>query len=215
MLPCRAAWYTIRSTFSIPSSGVQVGDPMPAQLLALTEGPSILVDKPILLVGRHPECDIQVDSRKISRRHCCIAQINDYLVVRDLGSTNGIRINGVRVLEGTLKNGDELTIGNNRYQLRGHEAEPPAIAPRKGSKDPFHPAPRPELADDMLEDCEDPIALADEDEESLPKARPAGPAPARLPGREPVAPPVLPDKLELAPISDVLKQDPSPSHPGT
>src|SRR5436190_357747 len=57
---------------------------MPAQLVALNDGPSILVDKPILLVGRHPECDIQIDSRKISRRHCCIAQVHDYLVVRDL-----------------------------------------------------------------------------------------------------------------------------------
>src|SRR5579872_1907583 len=68
-----------------------VGRPMPAQLVALHDGPSILLDKPILLLGRHPECDIQIDSRKISRRHCCIAQVDDFLVVRDLGSTNGVR----------------------------------------------------------------------------------------------------------------------------
>src|SRR5712664_4758492 len=91
---------------------------MPAQLLALSEGPSILLDKPILLMGRHPECDIQLNSRKVSRRHCCIAQVHDYLVVRDLGSTNGIRINGVRVVEGRIKIGDELTIGNNRYTVQ-------------------------------------------------------------------------------------------------
>src|SRR5919197_5722024 len=91
--------------------------PMPAQLVALTEGPSIPLDKPILLLGRHPECDIQIDSRKVSRRHCCIAQVSDYLVVRDLGSTNGIRINGVRVLEGRLHAGDELTVGGHRYKV--------------------------------------------------------------------------------------------------
>src|SRR5947207_7061867 len=91
---------------------------MPAQLVALQDGPSILLDKPILLLGRHPECDIQIDSRKISRRHCCIAQVADYLVVRDLGSTNGIRINGVRILEGRLHPGDELTLGGLRYQVR-------------------------------------------------------------------------------------------------
>ena len=56
---------------------------MPAQLIAVTEGPNILLDKPILLLGRHPECDIQIDSRKISRRHCCIAQVDDFLVVRE------------------------------------------------------------------------------------------------------------------------------------
>src|SRR5213080_2694317 len=99
---------------------------MPAQLVALNEGPSILVDKPILLVGRHPECDIQIDSRKISRRHCIIAQVDDYLVVRDLDSTNGVRINGVRVVEGKLHTGDELTMGNHRYQVAWDDgASPP------------------------------------------------------------------------------------------
>src|SRR5207302_6010264 len=90
---------------------------MPAQLVSLTDDPSILLDKPILLVGRHAECDIQIDSRKVSRRHCCIAQVSDYLVVRDLGSTNGIRINGVRVLEGKLQGEDELTIGGHSYRI--------------------------------------------------------------------------------------------------
>src|SRR3954465_734474 len=102
---------------------------MPPQLVALSEGPNILLDKPILLLGRHPECDIQIDSRKISRRHCCIAQVETYLVVRDLGSTNGVRINGVRVLEGRLTDGDELTIGTSRYQVTWEGAA--AAAPRR------------------------------------------------------------------------------------
>src|SRR5436305_10899263 len=97
---------------------------MAPQLVALDEGPNILLDKPILLIGRHQECDIQIPSRKISRRHCCIAQVNDHLVVRDLCSTNGIRINGIRVLEGELKGGDELTIGNVSYQVRMNDQEP-------------------------------------------------------------------------------------------
>src|SRR5438552_2174998 len=99
---------------------------MPVELLSLSGGPSIPLEKPILLIGRHPECDIQIDSRKVSRRHCCIAQVSDYLIVRDLGSTNGIRINGVRVLEGRLKQNDELTIGGNRYQVCWSD-EPDAI----------------------------------------------------------------------------------------
>src|SRR5262245_63880481 len=103
---------------------------MPAQLLALTDGPSLILDKPVLLIGRHGECDIQLNSRKISRRHCCIAQVNDFLVVRDLGSTNGIRINGTRVLEGRLKPGDELTIGSHRYRVSWEEV--PASPPLTG-----------------------------------------------------------------------------------
>src|SRR5438132_13818770 len=90
---------------------------MPPQLVALTDGPSIMLDKPILLVGRHQECDIQIQSRKISPRHCCIAQVDDYLVVRDLCSTNGIRFNGVLLAEGRLIPGVERTIGNTRYEF--------------------------------------------------------------------------------------------------
>src|SRR5262249_56752831 len=103
----------------IPSGPLRLArcGPMPAQLLALTDGPSLILDKPILLISRHRECDIQLNSRKVSRRHCCIAQVSDYLVVRDLGSTNRIRINGERVLEGRLRGGDELTVGNFRYQV--------------------------------------------------------------------------------------------------
>src|SRR5437867_9099030 len=105
---------------------------MPPQLVALTEGPNILLDKPILLLGRHQECDIQLGSRKVSRRHCCVAQVNDYLVVRDLGSTNGVRINGVRVVEGSLHSGDELTIGNQRYKLQWNaQSGEPAPADKK------------------------------------------------------------------------------------
>src|SRR5262245_61272235 len=112
---------------------------MPAQLIALTEGPNILLDKPILLLGRHPECDIQIESRKISRRHCCIAQVSDYLVVRDLRSTNGVRINGSRVLEGRLNEGDELTIGTLRYQVNLH-GEEDSLSPRR--RDPLAAPPR-------------------------------------------------------------------------
>lgn len=112
---------------------------MPPLLVALTEGPNIPLDKPVLLIGRHQECDVQIPSRKISRRHCCIAQVHDYVVVKDLFSTNGVRINGTRVKEGSLRTGDELTIGNYRYKVQfdvsaGHAPLakfPPVEAPQQ------------------------------------------------------------------------------------
>src|ERR1700732_2301868 len=117
---------------------------MPVQLVGLTEGFKIIVDKPILLLGRDPEGDIQFDSRKISRRHCCVAQDGDQLVVRDLGSTNGIRINGIRVVEGQLSEGDELTAGNPRYIVRW-DSLPSAPARPEANRVPVarEPAPRP------------------------------------------------------------------------
>jgi len=171
---------------------------MPAQLIALTDGPNILLDKPILLLGRHPECDVQIESRKISRRHCCIALVNDHLVVRDLGSTNGIRINGVRVQEGNLRANDELTIGNSRYKVRWEtmDLQPPREkelaqareAPRVGRINP--------LDDDVLESCEEPIPLEEPDGDS-PAVRPA----TQLDPPDPAESIILPDDLELAPIS--------------
>lgn len=92
---------------------------MATHLLSLTDGPSVQIDKPILLFGRHEECDIQLNSKKVSRRHCVVAQVNDVLLIRDLGSTNGVRINGERVAEGQLRPGDEVQIGNFKYQVCG------------------------------------------------------------------------------------------------
>lgn len=90
---------------------------MPARLDAIDDDHHILIDRPVVLIGRHEECDIQLESSKVSRKHCCIAQVDDYLVVRDLDSTNGIRINNQPVQEGKLQAGDELTIGNIRYRV--------------------------------------------------------------------------------------------------
>src|SRR6267142_2128129 len=107
-------------------------------LVALTDGPNISLDKPILLVGRHQECDVQIPSRKISRRHCCIAQVHDYVVVKDLLSTTGVRINGTQVKEGCLRAGGELTIGNFRYKIQVAESSsgnsPEQFAPIPGPK---------------------------------------------------------------------------------
>jgi pSer/pThr/pTyr-binding forkhead associated (FHA) protein len=137
-------------SFSKHDSGL-LGLSMPAQLLSQNGGPNILLDKPVLLIGRHPECDIVIDSRKVSRRHCCIAQVADYLVVRDLGSTNGIRINGVRVLEGRLRADDELTIGGHNYRISWELVPESSLGGKQDKSDNFasHDEPIP-LAEPIL-----------------------------------------------------------------
>lgn len=127
---------------------------MPAQLVAKEEGPTIPLDKPIIIVGRQQECDVQIASRKISRKHCCIAQVNDHLVVRDLLSTNGIRINGVKVIEGRLVEGDELMIGNLAFQVCMNQAAPEAAAQPANGKNP-----RTALAGDALQSSDQPMPL--------------------------------------------------------
>lgn len=92
---------------------------MLARLVALDEGPDIPVDRAMLVVGRHPRCDARLDSIRVSRQHCCMTAVDGELEVRDLGSTNGIRINGQRVETGRLRPGDELSIAHIRYRLDG------------------------------------------------------------------------------------------------
>jgi pSer/pThr/pTyr-binding forkhead associated (FHA) protein len=98
------------------------------RLVALNEGPEILIDKPMILVGRHPMCDTRLNSVRVSRRHCCMTLVSGELEVKDLGSTNGIQINGHRVVAGRLRPGDELAIAHLRYKLVIGEGQETTLA---------------------------------------------------------------------------------------
>ena len=98
------------------------------RLVALEEGSDIPLDRPMVVVGRHPQCDTRLDSIRVSRRHCCLNPDGEGIVVRDLGSTNGIRINGRRVEMGRLRPGDELSIAHIRYRLVDGASHEPTLA---------------------------------------------------------------------------------------
>ena len=108
---------------------------MPTRLVAIDGGPDISLNRPMVMVGRHPACDARLDSLRVSRRHCCVHLREGAVVVRDLGSTNGIRINGTRVELGRLRPGDELSIAHRRYRF--HDGPDP-----DRDRDGF-PTPRP------------------------------------------------------------------------
>jgi pSer/pThr/pTyr-binding forkhead associated (FHA) protein len=186
---------------------------MSAQLIALTDGRIIQVDKAILVVGRHAECDVQILSPKISRMHCCIAQVGDHLVVRDLNSTNGIRINGVRMIEGRLAAGDELAIGTHRYQVRGEGLAVKAAAPRAASEPPASKRQRKGATAKDLESCEVPVALPEPD---APFRRKAKETTRPLPEPEdategPAEPPLVElAEVEAPPVVEVPPPGPPP-----
>src|SRR5688572_12563688 len=65
-----------------------------------------------LVIGRDPECDLSDTNTLLSRRHAeFIANGND-VAVRDLGSRNGVFINGARVAEAQVRPGDVVRIGH-------------------------------------------------------------------------------------------------------
>jgi predicted component of type VI protein secretion system len=116
---------------------------MPMCFIPMAGGAPIPIDKAVLLFGRQPDCDVVLKaSRKVSRRHCCVAQINGEFVVRDLGSMNGIRINGNLIRkEGRIRVGDEIHIGDQGYRLAAVDNLPkkgaPAPTPPASSKKPI------------------------------------------------------------------------------
>jgi pSer/pThr/pTyr-binding forkhead associated (FHA) protein len=105
---------------------------MSFRIVPLVKGTAPLVDlfRPVLLIGRHLECDVRLESPKISRRHCCIAIAYDRVLIRDLGSRNGVRVNGQLQQEARLQPGDELAIGPIlfRFEL---ESDAPVNAPAR------------------------------------------------------------------------------------
>ena len=112
---------------------------MSAQFVPLQAGASfpIPLRQPILLVGRHPESDIRVDSPLISRRHCCLAVVNNRVLIRDLGSRHGVRVNGVVVDEAEVQQGDEVAIGHLIYRFEADAPAPaskPVVRPRPAAK---------------------------------------------------------------------------------
>ena len=109
---------------------------MSARLVALDEGPVITLDRAMVVVGRHLACDIRLESLRVSRHHCCLTQEDSEVVVRDLGSTNGIRINGQRVEIGRLREGDELAIAHVRYRLEDRLNHPLSMTPQNPIETP-------------------------------------------------------------------------------
>ncbi len=149
---------------------------MTARLVALDEGQDIVLDRAMVVVGRHPACDARLDSLRVSRHHCCMMQENENgeVVVRDLGSTNGIRINGQRVEMGRLKPGDELSIAHIRYRLDNGQAHDQTLAdpgdPRSfpgGIPGPTPRAPNPDLEHDGFPPDRPPMRPYPADENAL------------------------------------------------
>jgi predicted component of type VI protein secretion system len=102
---------------------------MSFRLIPLIRGtaPLIVLQRPVLLIGRHLECDVRINSPKVSRRHCCLAMAYDRVLIRDLGSRNGVRVNGRTVDESRLYDGDELAIGPILFRLETADENPETI----------------------------------------------------------------------------------------
>lgn len=98
---------------------------MNGSLVPLGAGESLPLLKPTISIGRRPDCDVQLNFANVSGRHCELLFDRGVWVIRDLQSTNGTRVNGVRVEKKRLVPGDEITIARHyhfriQFELEGY-----------------------------------------------------------------------------------------------
>jgi DNA-binding NtrC family response regulator len=80
------------------------------------------------LVGSSPVCALRLDDPAVSRRHLALETTDDGWHLRDLGSTNGTRVDGVRIVEAVLHGGERIAIGRTTIRVeRDVAAEPVAL----------------------------------------------------------------------------------------
>jgi adenylate cyclase len=87
------------------------------ELVPVGGGDSIPLIREELTVGRRECCDVCLRFPNISGMHCQLTFRDGYWYIRDLNSTNGIKVNGMRVMEKMLHPHDEVAIGKRRYSI--------------------------------------------------------------------------------------------------
>ena len=85
--------------------------------LVLPTGDRFSLTDSVISIGRHPESNMVLADPNVSRNHAEIRPQGEQYAVIDLGSTNGTRVNGVRVDKQVLQDGDELAFGNTRMRF--------------------------------------------------------------------------------------------------
>ncbi|MFN0196867.1 MAG: FHA domain-containing protein [Planctomycetaceae bacterium] len=154
---------------------------MLGELIPRGGGDPIPLLKPRLLIGRRSACDVCLRFPNISSHHCQLELINGYWYVRDLGSSNGIKVNGTRCESKWLMPGDILSVAKHHYEL---------------SYTPTSDGPPPEDAD--------PFALSLLEKAGLAKPR-TEPSPSEK--RSPKTSSSI-DRPDLPPLKDDLPHDP-------
>ena len=106
--PWSEFWPGVKCEYQADLSG-QDESATPTRLTAWERGPDIPVGPTPVIVGRDSWCGVRLDSIRVSRIHCCLTEDDGTVVVLDLDSVNGTRINSRLVVLGRIRLGDELS----------------------------------------------------------------------------------------------------------
>ncbi|HXY41822.1 MAG TPA: FHA domain-containing protein, partial [Vicinamibacteria bacterium] len=96
--------------------------------LSRASGPDLEISRERTLIGREETCDVVVEDRSVSRRHAVIEHRGgcDWVLV-DQGSANGTFLDGKRVSEASLANGQELRVGTVMFRVQLEEEIAPTM----------------------------------------------------------------------------------------
>ena len=104
-------------------TAVQSGSLTFPSLDVVVAGPSgdavrTTMDLDVLVVGSSPEADVVVTDPRVSRRHCELRLTESGLILRDLGSKNGVFVDGLRVVAAYLTTAARVRIGDSELTVR-------------------------------------------------------------------------------------------------
>jgi pSer/pThr/pTyr-binding forkhead associated (FHA) protein len=86
-------------------------------LAGTTAGNEYELEQDRTTVGRGPGVDLAFDDRTMSREHGAFEVMDGAMWLRDLGSTNGVLVNGGKTLNTELKHGDRIELGDHQFQF--------------------------------------------------------------------------------------------------
>src|SRR6478672_11873960 len=98
-----------------------------AALIPLHGGAPFEVLKDMIVIGRKSDCDLCLDHKGVSKLHCVLVKTDGLLMLRDLGSTNGTRVNGTRVRRAALLPKDKISFANFHFQVHLGPPDEPVI----------------------------------------------------------------------------------------
>ncbi|HEY2762214.1 MAG TPA: FHA domain-containing protein [Pirellulales bacterium] len=102
---------------------------MYGELIPVGGGDDITLLKPEINIGRRESCDIVLRFPNVSAHHCQLTLVDGYWYVKDLGSSNGIKVNGIRCQEKRLDPGDTLAVAKHTYEIKYSPTDCGAVGP--------------------------------------------------------------------------------------
>jgi pSer/pThr/pTyr-binding forkhead associated (FHA) protein len=115
----------------LPEAAPSPSEPALAPLRLILEpgGMCFELSRPEMVLGRHSSADVRLPLPDVSRRHCRFVWLQGSWWVYDLDSMNGLYVNGLRVREAALHEGDVIGIGGFSLKVQMASSAEPGVIP--------------------------------------------------------------------------------------